>query len=193
MSQEAFPLVGPDAAVSALKAFGEPVRLRGEALHSAGAVRSARCEKSGTRYRVEVVDGRKVEITLQYLRGRWSGVGDIPGEARDEHIYAALKQLLADDSSASAQDLSSRSVKATKASANSDVTALATELETGLNRKLVPKELGSVETLQKLFRGVQMGGTLVASDLQRLGFKPNGDGFAALDLWADPPRNATEL
>lgn len=193
MSQEAFPLVGPDAAVAALKAFSEPVRARGESLHAAGAVRSVKCEKSGTKYRVEVVDGRVVEVTLHYVRGRWSGVGDILGAARDEHVYAALKQLLADDSSAAAQDLSSRSVKSTRAAANTEALVLAADLETVLGRKLSPPELTSVESLQRLFRGVQMGGTLVVSDLQRLGFKPTGDGFASLDLWEEPPRTATEL
>lgn len=193
MSQDAFPLVGPDAAVSALKAFGEPVRVRGEALHSAGAVRSIQCEKSGVQYRADVVDGRTIEVTLHYVRGKWGGLGNTPGDVKDEHVYAALKQLLADHSSAAAQDLSSRAVRSTKAAANGEALALAAELESGLGRKLEPKEMASVETLQKLFRGVQLGGNLVVSDLQRLGFKPSGDGFAALDLWPEPPRTATEL
>ena len=111
MSQEAFPLVGPDAAVAALKSFGEPVRLRGETLHAAGAVRAIVCEKSGTKYRAEVVDGRTLGVTLHYVRGRWAGLGDTPGAIKDEYIYAALKQLLADHSAAAAQDLSSRSMK----------------------------------------------------------------------------------
>ncbi len=193
MSHEAFPLVGPDAAVVALKSFGEPVRLRGETLHAAGAVRAIVCEKSGTKYRAEVVDGRTLGVTLHYVRGKWAGVGDTPGVLKEEYIYAALKQLLADHSGAAAQDLSSRSMKSTKLTTTSEALALAAELEESLGRQLLPKELVSVETLLKLFRGVQLGGTLVISDLQRLGFKPVGDGFAALDLWADPPRTATEL
>lgn len=193
MSQEAFPLVGPEAAVAALKAFGEPVRVRGEALHAAGAVRTVRCDKAGSQYCAEVVDGRTLEVRLHNVRGKWSGLGETPGAVKDEHVYAALKQLLAEHSGAAAQDLSSRATKATKASVPGEAAGLLLEIETGLERKLVPKEVSAVETLQKLFRGVQMGGNLVVSDLQRLGFRPTGDGWASLDLWAEPPRTAAEL
>jgi len=194
MSQDAYPMIGPDAAVAALKAFGEPVRLRGEALHAAGAVRSIQCDKPGAKYRAEVVDGRTLVVTMHYVRGKWAGVGDLPGAVREEHIYAAFKQLLAEHSSAAAQDLSSRGGKVTKAAAAADdAAALVRVIEAGLGQKLAPKETLAVESLQKLFRGVQLGGNLVVSDLQRLGFKPVGDGWAGLDLWTEPPRTATEL
>src|ERR1022692_2615793 len=103
---------GFDAPASAryLRSFDARTRQRGEHYFRAGLVTSLACVQPGCHYTAEVIGGEKYGVSLTYEDG-WDSECTCPMGVECKHAYAALKQLLADYSSASVDSLSATAGK----------------------------------------------------------------------------------
>src|SRR5437588_4345841 len=104
---DAFELLDPRNAQAFLKSFESEARRKGEAHFLQGHVHELTAEEPGMAYSAVVKDGRPYEVYLQYdpVEG-WSGDCSCPTEFDCEHVFAALRALLAEHSTASVRSLS---------------------------------------------------------------------------------------
>src|SRR5438874_1618167 len=105
---EVFELVDSRNAQNFLKSFAGEYKGRGEALFRNGRVENLAPTRPGLAYTAQVSDGKRYDIVLQYeaLDG-WQGTCSCPEEVGCEHVFAAMRALLAEHSTASVRSLSS--------------------------------------------------------------------------------------
>src|SRR5260370_4605047 len=105
--KEAFELLDPAAAQSFLKSFGQAARRKGEALFRIGGVRELLIEQPGLTYSARVKDGAMQDVSLDYDQvDGWSGDCSCPQEFECEHVFAAMRALVAEHSAAAVRNLS---------------------------------------------------------------------------------------
>src|SRR5262245_20802161 len=114
---EAFELLDPRNAQALLKSFDSDARRKGEALFRGGKVQELGDRKPGTSYFAAVQDGgtRTVNIVYEPSEG-WGGVCSCDRQFDCEHLFAAMRALLAEHSTAAVRNLSSGTSSASLAS-----------------------------------------------------------------------------
>src|SRR5437588_10975508 len=133
---DAFELLDPRNAQAFLKSFESEARRKGEAHFLQGRVHELTAEEPGMAYSAVVKDGRPYEVYLQYdpIEG-WSGDCSCPQEFDCEHVFAAMRALLAEHSTAAVRSLSAG---ASPASAGWTSSKSKSEEESGgLDRRLM--------------------------------------------------------
>src|SRR6266702_8279212 len=105
--KEAFELLDPANAQSFLKSFSQAARRKGEALFRSGGVRELLIEQPGLTYSAQVNDAEMHDVHLEYYQlDGWSGDCSCPQEFECEHVFAAMRALVAEHSSAAVRNLS---------------------------------------------------------------------------------------
>src|SRR2546425_5554959 len=154
---DAFELLDPRNAQAFLKSFESEARRKGEAHFLQGHVHELTAEEPGMAYSAVVKDGRPYEVYLQYdpVEG-WSGDCSCPTEFDCEHVFAALRALLAEHSTAAVRNLSA-GVSSTAAWARSgakpedEANGLARRLMAALGRPLKAEETKFVRKVHTVF------------------------------------------
>src|SRR2546427_7884437 len=104
---DAFELLDPGNARSFLKSFEAQARRKGEAAFRTGRVHDLVAEQPGMADSAVVKDGEGNEVNLHYapVEG-WSGEFSCPEEFDCEHVFAAMRALLAEHSTGAVRNLS---------------------------------------------------------------------------------------
>src|SRR6266478_1607809 len=104
---DAFELLDPRNAQAYMKGFRSSTRRKGEALFRSSRVQNIVPEKPGMAYAALVKDGalHKVDLLYDAVEG-WSGNCSCDEEFDCEHVFAAMRALLAEHSTAAVRNLS---------------------------------------------------------------------------------------
>src|SRR5215204_3503479 len=130
---DGFELLDPRNARAFLKSFGSPARRKGNTLFDQGRVLQLEAHTPGVEYRAMVEEGVSYEVVLEYdaLEG-WSGECACGEDLDCAHMFAAMRALLAEHSTAAVRNLSAGALPARNKS------GLPEELDAaGLARRLM--------------------------------------------------------
>src|SRR6266404_7111196 len=132
---DAFELLDPRNAQAFLKQFTGDVKRRGEAFFRKGLVQNLAPEEAGMSYSAVVNDDEPHEVDLEYdpVEG-WSGTCACEQEFDCEHVFAAMRALLAEHSTAAVRSLSAGASPASAGWTKS--TSKAEDESGGLDRRL---------------------------------------------------------
>ena len=110
-----FELLDPVNARAFLKRFGPQERRRGDSCFHRGCVVDLTPRKAGTDYTAQIQDEVQTDVELFYdpIEG-WSGDCTCDKEVACHHQYAAMRALLAENSTAVVRNLSSTTPKGTR-------------------------------------------------------------------------------
>lgn len=188
-----------NAAQRYLKSFDARTRGKGEHYFRQGAVDSIQCETPGTAYSAKVLGSEVYDVNLFWDDG-WDSDCSCPVGYECKHTYAAVKQLLAEHSSAVVADLSSTArkgfpiprvivppVPAPKPPTFADT------VRARLGRKLTPDETRYLNSVSQLYRRAVGGGLYYVHDLTGLGLPPSTDYWGRLELYPSKPKSEPEF
>ena len=176
-----------------LRSFDAPTRQRGERYFKSGAVKSVACIEPGSHYTAEVMGGDLYGVTLTYEDG-WDSECTCPMAVECKHVYAALKQLLADFSSAAVDSLSATAGKISNIpKPNLPPATFADLVREKIGRRLTQDELRYLRHVSQLFQQGRHTGSYYASELSPLG-PPAGVGwYERVELFSSPPKTEQEF
>src|SRR5712691_6803232 len=105
---EVFELLDPRNAQAFLKSFDPATRRKGDSHFNLGHVQDLAPDEPGMAYSAHVQNGEREKVYLYYdSEDGWSGECTCPVEFECEHVYAAMRALLAEHSAAAVRNLSS--------------------------------------------------------------------------------------
>ena len=111
---DAFELLDPRNAQAFLKNFAGDVQRKGDACFRRGCVQELAPEKPGTNYSARINNGEEFQVHLDYDAAKgWSGDCSCDKTTNCEHVFAAMRALLAEHSAAAVRSLSSGGAAAT--------------------------------------------------------------------------------
>jgi len=196
---EAFELLDPRNARAFLERFNSQARRKGEQHFRRGSVQALAPEQPGLVYSAEVRDGEVQDVELEYdpVHG-WSGVCSCPAQDACEHVFAAMRALLAEHSAAAVRSLSAGvpSAAAWAKSANAtdeEAGGLARRLMATLRRPLDPKETRFIRKIQAVYKRCQKNRHITHWDFEEMGLRLGGYGWDALQIWPAFPVNEHEF
>ena len=183
-----------------LNTFDSRTRKKGESYFRAEAVQSIECNKPGRNYTVIVLGGDEYFVSLHF-DGGWDADCSCPIGHECKHIYAAVKQLLAEYSSAAVADLSATAgkkfpiprvivppVPAPKPAKFADY------VNKQMERKLTHDESHYLKTINQLFLKATSGvGITYAHELAGLGLPQSYHYWDRLELYPSVPRTEREF
>ena len=176
-----------------LRSFEAQTRQRGERYFKSGAVRSLACVEPGAQYTAEVMGGELYGVTLTYDKG-WDSECTCPMALECKHVYAALKQMLADYSSAAVDSLSATAGKISNISKPNLPPATFAELvREKIGRRLAPDEARYLRNVSQLFQQGRQSGSYYASELSLLGAPVAGGWYDRVELFSSPPKTEQEF
>ena len=188
-----------DAAQRYLKSFDSRTRGKGEQYFRAGAVESVTCEQPGLAYHAAVLGGEVYHVDVFWDDG-WDAECSCPVGYECKHVYATVKQLLAEHSQAVVTNLSSATRKGfpiprvivPPVPAPKPAT-FAETVSKKLGRKLAPDETRYLKTVNQLFREAVGGGLYYVHQLHGLGLPQMNDYWSRLELYPGKPRSEQEF
>ncbi len=176
-----------------LRLFDAPTRQRGEQYFKSGAVKSVACMEPGSDYTAEVMGGELYEVHLTYGDG-WDSECTCPMALECKHVYAALKQLLADFSSASVASLSATAGNIFNiAKPNQPPATFAELVREKIGRRLTPDEAHYLKSVNRLYQQGRQSGSFYASELSLLGPPAPGGWYDRIELYSSPPKTEREF
>ena len=182
-----------------LSSFDAQTRRKGEDYFRGGAVAAVECHQPGRIYTATVLGNFQYQVTLHY-DGGWGSECTCPMAVECKHAYAALKQLLAEYSSASVADLSATAGKSfpplkpvVRRTPPAPPASLADTVREKLDRKLTADESRFLKTVTQLFRQAQNGGLHYISQLALLGVSQSSGYWERLELYPSLPRDEVEF
>jgi len=184
---DAFELLDPRSAQAFLKSFDSETRRRGESHFRKGHVQKLIPEEPGMYYTADV-QGQEVDLEYDPIEG-WAGSCTCMRETDCEHIFAAMRALLAEHSAASVRVLSSGSSQAAAAVARAatksdeDTGRLARQLMATLCRPLTAEENKFVRKVQNVFKRCQQNRHITRWDFDEMGLHLGGYGWDSLQIW----------
>ena len=197
---EVFQLVDPQNAREYLMNCGAAARNRGEALFQRNRVQDLAPERPGMMYSALVKGDRDYRVELEYdeIDG-WLGDCSCPQEIDCEHICAAMRALLAEHSAASVRSLSAG--RAPPPAPAGRVGKKTEEQSAGLVRRLIAvlgrplnaEETRFVRKIQTAFTRCQQHKRITQWDFQDMGFRLDGYGWDALQIWPSFPPDDYEF
>jgi hypothetical protein len=188
---DAFELLDPRSAQAFLKSFDPETRRRGDSHFRKGHVHNLAPEEPGLYYTALVDGGEGQDVDLEYdpIEG-WSGSCTCVRGADCEHIFAAMRALLAEHSAASVRSLSSAgsqaaAVAVARAASKSeeDSGRLARQLMASLGRPLKAEENKFVRKVQNVFKRCQVNRHITRWDFDEMGLHLGGYGWDSLQIW----------
>ena len=198
--KEAFELLDPANAQSFLKSFSQAARRKGEALFRSGGVRELLIEQPGLTYSAQVKDGAMHDVHLEYdqLDG-WSGDCSCPQEFECEHVFAAMRALVAEHSSAAVRNLSAGLSSAGAAwprisnKPEEQAGGLARRLMVALGRPLKAEETKFVRNVHNVYTRCQQTRHITHWDFEEMGLPLGGYGWNGLQIWPAFPADEHEF
>ncbi|MEY2428591.1 MAG: hypothetical protein QOJ40_1476, partial [Verrucomicrobiota bacterium] len=198
---DSFELLDPRNAQAFLKTFESDARRKGEAHFRKSHVHDLTPEQPGMAYSALVNDGSQpAKVHLQYdpIEG-WSGDCSCPLEFDCEHVFAAMRALLAEHSTAAVRSLSSGASPAsagwTKSTskAEDESGGLDRRLRAVLGRPLKAEETKFIRKVHTLFARSRQSGHITYRDFDELDLRLGGYGWAPLEIWPALPANEHEF
>jgi hypothetical protein len=198
---DAFELLDPRSAQAFLKSFAGDVQRKGDACFRRGCVQELASVKPGTNYAVHLNNGEDIEVQLDYDPAKgWSGECSCDKFANCEHIFAAMRALLAEHSAAAVRSLSSGGAAASAslaASRNKPDVAESSELV----GSLLAHRKGPLKRDEKKFlahfRAVHARclnyGRVSEWDIAELGLPVDGGGWREVDFGPSVPKSELEF
>ncbi len=198
--KEAFELLDPANAQSFLKSFSQAARRKGEALFRSGGVRELLIEQPGLTYSAQVKDAEMHDVHLEYdqLDG-WSGDCSCPQEFECEHVFAAMRALVAEHSSAAVRNLSAGLSSAGAAwprisnKPEEQAGGLARRLMVALGRPLKAEETRFVRKVHDVYNRCQQTRHITHWDFEEMGLPLGGYGWNGLQIWPAFPADEHEF
>jgi Superfamily II DNA/RNA helicases, SNF2 family len=184
---DAFELLDPRSAEAFLKSFDPETRRRGNSHFQKGHVVALIPDQPGMYYNANVEE-HEVDLDYDPIEG-WSGSCTCSRETDCEHIFAAMRALLAEHSAASVRSLSSGSSQAAAAVARAanksdeDSGRLARQLMASLGRSLKPEENKFTRKVQTVFKRCQQNRHITRWDFDEMGLHLGGYGWDSLQIW----------
>jgi hypothetical protein len=188
---DAFELLDPRSAEAFLNSFDPETRRRGKSHFQKGHVQGLEPVESGASYTASVQSGEVLhDVDLEYDPiGGWAGSCSCSREIDCEHIFAAMRALLAEHSAASVRSLSSLSPEAAAAVARAatksddDSGRLARQLMASLGRPLKAEENKFTRKVQNVFKRCQQNRHITRWDFDEMGLHLGGYGWDSLQIW----------
>lgn len=188
-----FELVEPEAARRFLTTLNPAARRKGDAYFREGRVVALRCLESGERYEADVRGSGIYTVTLGWdgSKGWWAECS-CPREMDCKHIYAAMKALLAENSSAVVQRLSAGAApKPAPPEPNPlapvPVGLFREKVAAALGRPLQRDEVKFLHKLEEVFLSCAGGRQINQWDFDQLGLSLGGYSWEPLRIWPDFP------
>ena len=192
---DAFELLDPRNAQAFLKTFASQARRRGEQHFLRGNVQELAPQQPGTLYscRVEDTGAHNVELEYDPIEG-WAGHCSCPTETDCEHIYASMRALLAEHSTAAVRNLSagvatSASWARSATASDEDAGILTRKLLAAVRRPLTREETQFIRKIQGAFKRCESKRNITHWDFQEMGLPLGGYGWDALHIWPAFPAN----
>lgn len=197
LTSEDFAGFNLNAAQRYLKSFDARTRAKGEHYFRIGAVVEMDCESPGRAYGATVQGSQLYRVLLDYDEG-WDAECSCPMEFECKHIYAAVKQLLAEQSAAAVAELSGASRKGFTiphviVPPAPKPATFADQIREKLGRKLNHDESRYLNTVTRLYRIAMNGGLYYPHELTGLGLPQAQDYWERLDLYPSRPRSEQEF
>ena len=197
---EAFELLDPRNAQAFLKSFDAATRRKGDSHFNLSHVQDLAPEDPGMAYTARVQNGGAEEVYLFYdSEDGWSGECSCPLEFQCEHIFAAMRALLAEHSAAAVRNLSAgvsspspRSARGSRKEED-DSAGLARRLMATLARPLNGKETAFVKKVHAAFQRSQQAGRITRWDFEEMGLRLGGYGWEGLQIWPALPADEHEF
>jgi hypothetical protein len=202
--EDAFQLLDPLDAKAFLKNFDTETRRRGEALFRTGKVRNLTPREPGCSYAAEVGADKPCQVELLYDKeDGWEGDCSCEDEFQCEHLFAAMRALLAEHSTAIVRNLSASvpsamaaamsGARQDKKDAEAENDALARKLITALQRPLNAAETKFIRRVHAVYTRCCQARHITRWDFQEMGLSLGGYGWDALQIWPAFPASEHEF
>ncbi len=197
---DVFILADPQGAQAFLRTFPEDTRRKGEACFADGAVGEWKCNEPGRGYATTVRDNFEYQVAVfSYEQEGWNGDCNCPQIHGCRHIYAAVRALLAEHSSALTRSLSAGTVRQTgrmvqPAAASQEIT-FASEVTAALKRPLKAAEKQFLQALHRVYEHARLTRQITTVDLVPLGMVSNRafHSWQPLRIWPSFPATEKEF
>lgn len=188
-----------NAAQRYLKSFDARTRGKGEHYFRQGTVESVQCETPGHAYSATVLGSQVYQVNLFWDDG-WDAECSCPVGYECKHVYAVVKQLLAEHSAAAVAELSSAARKGfpiprvivPPVPAPKPAT-FADHVREKLGRKLTNDESRYLASISRLYRIAMNGGLYYPHELTGLGLSQSQNYWERLELYPSKPRSEQEF
>ncbi len=198
-----FELLDPHAARAFLKSFGSTARRAGEALFGAGRVHNLEPSVPGQNYSASVQAGNEAhEVELDYdAEEGWVGACSCSQAGPCEHLYAAMRALVAEHNTATVRNLSAGVTSAVSAAflprpekkpAPEDGD-LGRRLSAALGRPLEKAEAKFVRQVRAVYSRCSQSRRITTWDFNEMGLAVGGYGWDALKIWPSLPSSEYEF
>jgi hypothetical protein len=195
---DAFELLDPSNAQAFLKHFDADARRKGQACFQRGCVLELLPKTPGMTYSAQVDDDQPYEVDLGYdsVEG-WSGSCSCSREFDCAHVFAAMRALLAEHSSAVVRSLSA-SLPTSAAGRGAapkpgEDAGVARRLMAALGRPLNALETKFIRKIHSTYaRCVQLG-HITRWDFEEMGLRLGGYGWDSLHIWPSFPVDEHEF
>ncbi|MBM3832017.1 MAG: DEAD/DEAH box helicase [Verrucomicrobia bacterium] len=192
-----YQIEGPKDLEAFLASLPPTVRQRGEEAFRQGHVVELRPKEVGREYAVDVSDGLWIcEVELFHAEDEgWDGRCSCPAAFNCKHIYAAIKALLAEYTTARVRGLSATSrAPATKAQSRPEEPVdLAQTLSVALKRPLKKEENTFLRKLTQVYRRCCTARVITNWDLSELGLNLGAYSWDRLEVWPSFPKDEHEF
>jgi hypothetical protein len=198
--EEPFEILDPQNAQAFLKKFPNEARKKGQTLFGSGRVNNLQAIKPGTQYDVSVEDPLDVllPVKLHYdAEEGWTGSCSCPKGPLCAHVYASVRNLLAEHSSAVVRSLSSsrptQAAVTALAAKDAGEPGLARRLRAAVNRPLTGEENRFVRKVQTAYKRSMQRGGITVWDFAEMGMPLGGYAWNALQIWPAFPKDEFEF
>ncbi len=193
---ETFEMHAPHNALKYLERFDAPTRRKGEVLFRESRVGSWTAIEPGWEYEAVVEAQETFQVALYYdeFEG-WMGECSCPAEFDCEHVYAAMKALLAENSVAEVRGLSStlaskrkkvRSPWQPKPPPESQLVSLLTA---AIGRDLQPQEATFLRKFKQVYDRCRAAQRITRWDFSDLGLPLPGNSWDPISIWPSFPKD----
>jgi hypothetical protein len=196
---DAFELLDPGNAQAFLKKFSPEARRLGQKIFGAGSVHALNPDTPGKFFSAEVrsdKDTFKTQLYYDPVEG-WMGDCSCPQRSKCPHVFAAMRSLLAEHSSAVVRNLSaSRSTGGAGVGLKgktAEEPGLARRLLAHVGRPLNPEESKFIRKVSSTYERVRGIGHISRWDFQEMGFRLPGYGWDTLQIWPAFPQDEYEF
>ena len=196
---DAFQLLDPGNAQAYLKKFGSEARRLGQKYFSSGFVHDLTPLAPGKSYSASVeANGQSSNVELHYdqVEG-WRGTCSSHQDEKCAHMFATMRALLAEHSSAVVRNLSASRTTGGAGVAlkgkSEEEPGLARRLLAQVGRPLNAEESKFIRKVSAVFKRVRQLGHISRWDFQEMGFRLPGYGWDTLQIWPALPQDEHEF
>ncbi len=176
-----------------LRAMHPNTQARGAKYFQQGRVRQIEMENDN-RFMASVQGSESYRVSLEFnSRTGWKGQCSCPIGSDCKHIYAMMKALLAENSSARVQQLSispplspAKKKKTVRATPSLSLEKILEKLN---GRALTVREKQFLNKVKQTYTRYSFGGRISRWDFEQMGLKLRGQSWEPLHLWPSFPKN----